>query len=37
MADPRLEQLARVLVNNSTAIKPRDHVAVIASCDAAGA
>ncbi len=31
MADPRLEQLARVLVNYSTAIKPRDHVAVIAS------
>jgi aminopeptidase len=31
MADPRLEQLARVLVNYSTEIKPRDHVGVIAS------
>jgi aminopeptidase len=31
MPDPRLEQLARVLVNYSTEVKPRDHVAVVAS------
>ncbi len=31
MPDPRLEQLARVLVNYSTEVKPGDHVAVVAS------
>ncbi|MCJ7677232.1 MAG: aminopeptidase [Anaerolineales bacterium] len=31
MADPRLEQLARVLVNYSTAIKPRDRVGIVGS------
>ncbi len=31
MPDPRLEQLAQVLVNYSTEVKPRDRVGIVAS------
>jgi leucyl aminopeptidase (aminopeptidase T) len=31
MPDPRVEQLAQVLVNYSTEVKPRDRVGIVGS------